>query len=107
MNPGDLRHRITLQSEREIVDEYNTPIVGWEDYATVWAAIEPLRGREYLEAKNVTPELTVRIRIRYKEGIDHGMRVKYGTRIFNIQSPPIDVEGRHQEMHLMCSEVFD
>lgn len=107
MNPGDLRHRITIQYEKETMDEYNTPTVGWGDYATVWAAIEPLRGREYLLSKNVTPELTVRIRIRYREGLDHGMRVKYGARVFKIESPPIDVDERHEEIHLMCSEVFD
>jgi len=103
---GDLRHRITIQQEQETLDQYNTPTTAWQDVATVWAAIEPLRGREYLEAKNTTPELTVRIRIRYLPGVMSAMRVLYGSRIFNIKSV-IDLDERHKETHLMCSEVFE
>lgn len=104
MNPGQLRHRITIQQPTETVDQYKRPTTGWADYATVWAAVEPLRGREFLLAQNINTELTIRVRIRYLRGVTPGMRVKYGDRIFDIQSV-IDLEERHREMHLMCVEV--
>jgi SPP1 family predicted phage head-tail adaptor len=105
MNPGKLRNRITIQKLNDTIkDEYNRPTTDWDDFATVWAAVEPLKGREYLLAQNTNTELTVRIRIRYLPGITPGMRVKYGERIFDIQSV-IDIEERHREMHLMCVEV--
>jgi SPP1 family predicted phage head-tail adaptor len=107
MRAGRLNRLITLQqeSETEPTDNLNTPVVEWQDVVRVWASVEPLRGREYLETKNVNPELSVRVRIRYLEGVSRKMRVKYGERIFNIESV-IDVEEQHREMELMCSEVF-
>lgn len=76
----------------------------WTDFATVWAAVEPLRGREYFEAAAINAENTVRIRLRYKAGVKPDMRVIYSGRIFYIASV-IDINERHQEMHLMCREV--
>lgn len=105
MNPGELRHRITIQQPTEIKDQYKRPVTGWADFAMVWAAVEPLRGREYLLAQNTNTELTVRVRIRYLKGVTPGMRVLYGGRVFDIQSV-IDVDERHREMHLMCAEVI-
>lgn len=105
MNPGKLRHRITLQEYREILDQYGTPIdQGWQDVATVWASVEPIQGREYIQLQNTQSELTTRIRIRYRSGVKPAMQVLYGTRVFDIQSV-IDPEERHIELQLLCKEV--
>ena len=104
MRAGELRHRITIQHLVEVIDQHNTPNMVWQDFATVWAAVEPIRGREYIQTKNTQSELTVRIRIRYYAGINATMRVVYGSRMFNI-ADVIDIEERHKEMHLMCVEV--
>lgn len=105
MNPGKLRHRVTLQEFVEQVDEYGTPIgSGWQDVCTVWAAVEPIQGREYILLQNTQSELTTRVRIRYRPGIKPSMRVLYGGRVFDIQSV-IDLEERHIELQLMCKEV--
>jgi SPP1 family predicted phage head-tail adaptor len=105
MRAGELRHRITIQKPVEVKDEYKTIIdVGWQDFATVWAAVEPVRGSEYIQLQNSKSELTVRVRIRYLAGVNDSMRILYGGRILYINSPPIDVDGRHREMELMCVE---
>jgi len=106
MRIGDLRHRVTIQKTVETDDELKTPAVNWEDVVTVWAAVEPLSGREYILAHNVNAEITARIRIRYRPGITPGMRVLYKGRVFDIQAV-IDVGERHRELHLMCVEVVD
>lgn len=106
MRAGELRHRITIQRAVEVSDDLKTPTVTWQDVATVWAAVEPLSGREYLLAQNVNAELTVRIRIRYRPGVTPGMRVLYNGRVFDIQAV-IDVEERHRELQLMCKEILD
>jgi len=104
VNPGKLRHRVTLQEYKEVLDQYGTPIdQGWQDVATIWASIEPIQGREYVLLQNTQSELTTRIRIRYRPEITPAMRVLYGTRVFNIQSV-IDPEERHRELQLMCNE---
>lgn len=98
------RHRITLQELVTGQDEAGQPVQEWQDVATVWAAVEPLRGREYWAAAQVQSEVTTRIRIRYRSGIRPDMRVLYGGRVFNVTAV-IDPEERHVELQLMCREA--
>ena len=100
-----LPHVITIQKSVEIEGENNTPSIEWQNFATIFASVEPISGREFVLLQNTNSELSVRIKIWYYPGITNAMRVIYGTRIFNIQSV-IDVKEQHKEMHLMCVEVF-
>lgn len=105
MNPGILRHRITIQEERDGgKNRFNEQIKTWEDIATVWASIEPISGREYWAGQQVQSEITHRIRIRYRPGIKPAMRVLYQNRLFEIESV-IDYQERHEFLQLMCKEV--
>jgi len=70
---------------------------------TVWAAIEPLRGREYFAAMAEHADVTTRIRIRYRDGIDRTMRVKYGETEFEVLHI-IHPEFAKKELQLMCKE---
>lgn len=101
---ADYRHRVTLQRRVTVTDNEGFTTEQWQDWVTVWAAVEPIRGREYFAAAAVEAEVTLRIRIRYRAGVTPDMRVAYGQRIFDIQSV-IDVGGRHREIELMCREV--
>ncbi|MEY9096281.1 phage head closure protein [Paenibacillus sp. RC84] len=105
MNSGALRHRITLQKKETGSDDEGLPLVNWIDFASVSAAIEPLRGREYFAAAAANAESTIKVRIRYRQGVTADMRVLYNGRILEVQSPPIDPFERHKELHLMCKEV--
>lgn len=104
MNPGDFRRKIIIQEPSESKDAEGIVTVTWVDLATVWAAVEPLRGRELFSAQAVTAEPITKIRIRYRSGVRPSMRVVYGTRIFDIQSV-VDTGDRHRELQLMCREV--
>jgi SPP1 family predicted phage head-tail adaptor len=104
MEAGKLRYRVTLQQLTTTTDAEGIPIESWLPFATVHAAVEPIKGREYFQAAAVGAENTVRIRIRYRSGVTAAMRLLYGTRIFNIRSV-IDDNERHWEIHLMCEEV--
>lgn len=105
MRIGTLRHRITIQNKTTIKDTVGQEKETWVDLATVWASIEPLKGREYFAAHAVNAENTIKIRIRYYPGLKPTHRIKYGTRIFDIQSV-INVDERNIEMILMCVEVL-
>lgn len=104
MRAGELRHRVTIQQKTVTSDPEGMIVETWVDVATVWAAVEPLRGREYIQAAAVTPEVTARVRIRYRPGIEPAMRVVHGGTVCDIQSV-IDVGGRRRELELMCREV--
>jgi SPP1 family predicted phage head-tail adaptor len=49
----NLQHRISLQKKLITKDLEGIPIESWQDIATVWVAIEPLRGRKYFQAATV------------------------------------------------------
>ena len=104
MRAGALRESVTIQSKSVSRDSYGAETVSWTTHATVWAAIEPLRGQEYLEARRMEAEVDVRIRIRYLSTVTSSMRVSWGSRIFQIVSPPIHVQERQRETQLMCRE---
>jgi SPP1 family predicted phage head-tail adaptor len=104
VNPGKLRHRITIQQESETSDSMGGNTIMWNDVATVWASINPLSGKEYYDAEQVQSEVSHKIRIRYRSGITSDMRIDFKGRIFKIVSPPINWEERDREMMLMCRE---
>jgi SPP1 family predicted phage head-tail adaptor len=100
---GRLRHRIAIERVTETRDTDGSVIETWSTYATVQASIDPLSGREYFAAQSVQADLTHRIVMRYLSGIVPKMRVKYGSRIFDILSV-INVSERNGELQLMCRE---
>jgi len=84
-------------------DEYGAPLDNWEEVTTVWASIEPLRGREFFAAQAEQSEVTTRIRIRYREDIDRTMIARYGSQDFEILYP-IHPKLDKRELQLMCKE---
>ena len=104
MRAGDLDQRVTLQRREEGEDEAGQPYSGWVDVASYWAAVEPLRGREYLAAQAIATETTTRIRMRYVPGIDSAMRVQHGADTYGIDAC-IHVKSARQELQLMCKRV--
>lgn len=104
MRAGDLRQRIKIQQKSVTRDTYGGETITWTDVAIVWAAVEPISGREYFSAQQFRAEVTTRIRIRHRAGITPVMRVSSGTRLYDIISV-IEVNERNREVHLMCQEV--
>jgi SPP1 family predicted phage head-tail adaptor len=104
MKTTNLRNRITLQQKLINKDPEGLPIETWQDIATIWAAVEPLRGREYFQAATMQSQNMTRFTTRYRKGITSIMRILYDNRSYDIQSV-IDVEGRHQQLELMAKEV--
>jgi phage head-tail adaptor, putative, SPP1 family len=102
MRAGELRHRVTVQQELFTKDTVTGENVsGWQDVCTVWAAVEPVRGREYFRTFETHSRQTTRIRIRYRSGITSDMRVKFGDDIAYIHSV-INFENKNQELLLVC-----
>lgn len=104
MNTGNMKRKITIRSKTTAKDSEGFVSETWADFLTTWAEVEPLRGREYFQAAAINAENYVRFRIRYHTGINNTMRLIYNNRTFRIISV-IDVNERHIEIQLMCSEV--
>ena len=102
---GRLNKRVTLQSATLARDGHGQAIETWSNVATVWAAIEPIRGREYFAAQQVSAETTHRVTIRHRSGVSPQWRVVFGSRTFRIESVINPLE-KNERLELMCVEVL-
>ena len=106
MKIGQLRHRITVQQLSKARNSMGEEEPGWTNFATRWASIEPISGREYFTAQQVNAEITHRVRMRYLKGMENTMRFLYGTRIFQVKVI-MNAEERNRELEILCTEKAD
>jgi SPP1 family predicted phage head-tail adaptor len=108
INPGKLRHKIILQTlttqENAVGEEGQV----YQDYQTVFASVQALKGNQYIEAKKARPELTFRVTIRYRPGVTNDMRIKYSKqnepdRYFIIDDI-INISECNRMLEIMCYE---
>lgn len=90
LSAGRLRHRISIEQRQEFQDTNGDTVVSWVPFLTnISAEIVPLSAREFIESGARQAEVTARIVIRYRPGIDAKMRcvhvAKGITTIYNIQ----------------------
>lgn len=103
---GALRHTVEIWEETETRDAAGGVVKTWSKKATRKAAIEPLKGREFFEAQQLGAEITHKVTMRYYDGLDStDHRLRFGTRVFNIMAPPINVDERNWKHLLMCKET--
>lgn len=82
---GSLNRRITLQAPVVTRDAYGGAVTTWSDVATVWAAVIPMRGRELFAAQQVVALAEIKIRMRYRAGVDEAMRIVFDGKHYGIQ----------------------
>jgi len=106
MRAGKLRHRVVIQSKGASRDTYGAEVVTWSTTATVWASVEPLTGREYMDAQQTQAEVSTRIRVRYRSDVTYvpEMRATWDGHTYDIVSV-LEVNSAHREVQLMCREV--
>lgn len=111
MRSGQYRHRVILlrrvqtQTDGEITNSY-------VPFATPWARIEAISGREYFVASQVQAEGSVRISIRWRNDVDETCRIRHVTDHstdpvtydeYDIRSPPMpDMKTGRRELVMMC-----
>ena len=103
MNAGKLRHRLIIQKRGEDQGAYGAMVETWEQVAVIWAAIEPLQGREFIAAQSTQSETTGKIRIRYRSDVTTAMRGVFGEKIYNFLSI-INQDQRNRELIIYTSE---
>ncbi len=105
MRSGQLRHRISLQSKVATRDTYGAETITWKTENTVWGSIEPLNSREFFQAQQMQSDVTHKVKLRYYAGLRPDWRIKFGTRIFDIQSV-MNPEERNIEWTLLAKEFL-
>lgn len=76
----------------------------WVEIAQLWAGIEPLSAREFIAAQAQQSQVSARITLRYRAGINSGMRLVYRNAIYSIEGVLADKESGVEYMTLPCSE---
>lgn len=105
MQAGKLRHRVTIERPGLTQDPDSGEMVdGWAPFASVRAAIEPLSVREFIAAQASQSEVSARIVIRYREGIDASMRVLHRGKVYNIKGALPDDKSGREYLTLAVSE---
>lgn len=99
-----MNKRVKIQSAGRTSDGAGGATVAWTDVATVWAAVEPLTGKEPYIAQQLQGQVTHKVTVRYRTGITPAQRVLYGTRVFDVEAV-VDPKERHSVLILACEEV--
>lgn len=99
---GLLDQRVTLQRRQSGVDSLGQASESWQNVATVWGRVEPIRGREFFSAAQQQSETSVRVTIRYRTDIDTACRVMWRDQAHDIMAV-IDPLARKETLELMCA----
>lgn len=79
MRAGTLRHRITIEYvAAKTQDAAFQTVQSWVPFASVWAAISPLTGKDLALQQSVGAISTNKIIIRYLPGLTTQMRIRFG-----------------------------
>ena len=101
-----MRHPIDFQSENPSTDAGGGETDPWASpttFASVKACIEPFGGGESMFAMQLQDSVTHKVTIRYRAGIIAKMRIKFGTRFFNIRRV-INIEERNRFLEILAEE---
>ncbi len=86
MKVSDLRNRISIQQQSNVQDETGQMLADWIDVALVWASIKHVSGLSAIRAGMDVSSVKASIRIRYRAGINAGMRIVHGSTVYNIEA---------------------
>lgn len=102
---GKLRHRVKIQSPTQTQDQTTGEItVSWADVATVWAAVEALSVKEYLQSQANQSEVSARITIRHRDGLTADMRIVHRGKNYNPAGFLEDKASGLEYITIPCSE---
>jgi SPP1 family predicted phage head-tail adaptor len=90
---GDLRHRVVIESPTRTSDGAGGSTTEWNTVAEIWAAIWSRTVDEDFTLDRVAGTASHDIWIRYRSDVTPDMRIRCGSRIFDILGA-IDVEDR-------------
>lgn len=101
---GRLRHRVTLQQPVQTRDDTTGEVIEtYADVDEVWAAIEPLSAREFIQSAALQAQVIARITIRYRGDIQSTWRVADGAKVYKIEGVLEDKESGLEYLTLPVS----
>jgi SPP1 family predicted phage head-tail adaptor len=108
LNAQKLNRRITIQQRTDSQDTAGQPLLVWTDVCTVWAHVKFQSGMGFVSQEmfvggNEVSRPVASIRIRWRDGIEPGMRVvDTAGRLFDIRVVLPDAQD-HRYLDLGCA----
>lgn len=99
---GEMDRQVTIQQQNPSGDDLGG-IDSYTPFATVWAKIAAITGRELYQAGQMVEEATHKIVIHYLPGITDQMTILYNGRFFKIEAV-LDPDERQVEQWFLCYE---
>lgn len=107
IDAGKLRHPIKIMDLTNKQDKFgDTAIDVGTPFATVWASVESLTGRELFAAQQRISEVTHKITMRWLDGVKANQMIYFDDRQFQIQAVQ-NPDERHKMLILLCIERDD
>jgi len=100
---GQLRDRITIETESDVADDHGGFDRSWVTLATVWACVRPANAQETFFAAKRRHTVTHVIDLRFRSDILSVMRVSFDARIFHIHGI-LNPDARKRFTKLMVEE---
>lgn len=101
---GRLRRRVVLSTRVLTQNLYGEPVESWTTLATVWGAVEPVRGKDFWTAKQQMETASAKILIRYRSDLTSVHRATADGVTWDILSIVMP-ESRKEHMELYCREA--
>ncbi len=86
---GALDQRITFREYTEVRDDLGGVTQTWADFAavpTVWASVNPSRGREAFEHDRENATASYKFIVRYRDDVDERHAILWKGVLYNIRS---------------------
>jgi len=108
MNPGELKHKISLIKEEPAPMTSRFTTSSWVEWKKVWAKMEKEKRSKFIENEKVTENRTILFTIRYQKVIEEmplkKLRIRYKEKEYEITNIE-DKDFEQKTLVLSASEV--
>jgi SPP1 family predicted phage head-tail adaptor len=106
LRAGAMRHRVRIEELSTERSSSGEPSTTWTLVDEVWAAVEPLQGREFFSAQQMGAKHATEFRMRYRADVRPRMRLVWDARQFNIVSVA-SKGGLKRELTVLADELVE
>jgi len=104
MQAGQLNRRISIIQPPTAQDSAGQVSGAWPVFKTLWASVNPVSGREFVQGAQTESQITMTFEVRRITTITTDMRVQFDDKTWLIQSI-IQPDDDHRRTQLMCREL--
>jgi SPP1 family predicted phage head-tail adaptor len=97
-------HTITFQEAQKVSNGGGGRTSTWVDSFTVDAFVCPVSSKERIIAEQAQNPVDYSVFYPFQEVFKQGMRIKWGERILNPKTKPVDQGGQGEILLIKCEE---